>query len=148
MRCETPFEALTRDILSSDDEATHQALAAAFADDGEDVPSLTEHERHFSWVSEIAEAVGWRPEFRYRAKLTEHINLKEARAYRTCVRRRAADAKAHGKRHLVFKDSAVVRGAVFFAPSQRDIAAGRAGPARGKPDVRFIASTDQTQPGR
>ena len=111
MRCETPFEALTRDILSSDDEATHQALAAAFADDGEDVPSLTEHERHFSWVSEIAEAVGWRPEFRYRAKLTEHINLKEARAYRTCVRRRAADAKAHGKRHLVFKDSAVVRGA-------------------------------------
>ena len=41
----------------------------------------------------------------------EHINLKEARAYRTCVRRRAADAKAHSKRHLVFKDSAVVRGA-------------------------------------
>ena len=81
VRCETPFEALTRDILSSDDGAAQQALAAAFAADDEDVPSMTEHERNFSWVSEIVDAVGWRPEFRYRAKLTEHINLKEARAY-------------------------------------------------------------------
>ena len=36
--------------------------------------------------------------------------MKEARAYRTLVRRKAADAKAHGSRHLVLNDSFVVRG--------------------------------------
>ena len=110
VRCETPFEALARDIMSSDDEAAQRALEAAYADDGEEVPTLTDHERQFSWVSEIADAVGWRPAYRYRARLSEHINLKEARAYRTLVRRKAADAKAHGSRHLVLNDSFVVRG--------------------------------------
>ena len=111
MRCETALEALARDIMSSDDEAAQRALEVAYADDGEEVPTLTDHERQFSLVSEIAEAVGWRPAYRYRARLSEHINLKEARAYRTLVQRKAAEAKAHGSRQLVLKDSAVVRGA-------------------------------------
>ena len=110
VRCETPFEAVARDIMSSADEAAQRALESAYADDGEEVPTLTDHERQFSWVSEIADALGWRPAYRYRARLSEHINLKEARAYRTLVRRKAADAKAHGSRHLVLNDSFVVRG--------------------------------------
>ena len=61
-------------------------------------------------MSEIADAVGWRKVFRYRAKLSEHINIKETRAYRTLVRRKAANVSEHHKRHLVLADSSVLRG--------------------------------------
>ena len=72
-------EALNEVRMTFEDEAPKRALEQAFAADGEEVPSLTEHERQFSWVADIADAVGWRKEFRYRVKITEHINLKEAR---------------------------------------------------------------------
>ena len=111
VRCETDFEAFVRDVLASDDAEAHRAVEAAFADEGEVAPDLTEHERQFSWVSELADAVGWRPSFKYRARISEHINLKEGRAYRTLVRRTAFNAEAHGTRQLVLGDSAVVRGA-------------------------------------
>ena len=63
-------------------------------------------------MSELADAVGWRPLFKYRTKrLSEHINVKEARAYRSFVRRKARSAAAHGTRQLGLLDSAVVRGA-------------------------------------
>ena len=100
-----------RDVLASDDEEAHRAVEAAFADEGEAAPDLTAHERQFSWVSELADAVGWRHAFKYRARLSEHINLKEGRAYRTLVRRTGLNAEAHGTKQLVLGDSAVVRGA-------------------------------------
>ena len=45
VRCETPFEAVARDIMSSDDEAAQRALESAYADDGEEVPTLTDRPR-------------------------------------------------------------------------------------------------------
>ena len=101
--CETDFEAFVHDVIASDDEDAHRAVEAAFADEGEAVPDLSEHERQFSWVSELADGVGWRPIFRYRAPVSEHINRKEGRAYRTLVRRKAFDAEAHGTRQLVLE---------------------------------------------
>ena len=97
--------------MASDDAEAHRAVEAAFADEGEAVPDLREHERQFSWVFELADGVGWRSAFRYRARISEHINVKEARAYRALVRRKGLDVEAHGTRQLVLDDSAVVRDA-------------------------------------
>ena len=133
IRCETDFEALVRDIGTSDDDAARSALAAVFEADGDQLPDLTAHEKEFSWVSELANGVGWRPQFRYRAKrLSEHINLKEARAYRSFVKRKARAAASHGARQLGLLDSAVVRGAA---------AKGRSSSKRLKGDLRLSAST-------
>ena len=63
VRCETDSEAFVRDIMASDDEDAQRAVEAAFADEGEAVPDLSDHERQFSWVSELADGVGWRPAF-------------------------------------------------------------------------------------
>ena len=111
VRCETPFEALSRDILEAGADADVSLLEEALAEDGAALPRMSAHERQFSWVSELADAVGWRSEFRYPARLSDHINLKEARAYRTVVRRIAGNAGGHNRRHLTLQDSFVVRGA-------------------------------------
>ena len=44
--------------------------------------------------------------------MSEHINLKEARAYRTGVRRASSDPAKHSTRRLTLLNSSVVRGAV------------------------------------
>ena len=44
IRCETDFEALVRDIGTSDDDAARSALAAVFEADGDQLPDLTAHE--------------------------------------------------------------------------------------------------------
>ena len=111
VRCETPFEALVRDTIAAGTDADIGLFAEAVAEEGAALFPSTAHERQFGWVSELADAVGWSSQFRYRAKLSDHINLKEARAYRTVVRRKAGNALEHSRRHLTLQDSAVVRGA-------------------------------------
>ena len=76
--------------LEGDNE--EQALAlAAFEDRIDDLADMTEHERQYGWVGELADSLGWREDVRYRVGLSEHINLKEARAFRTAIRRASAD---------------------------------------------------------
>ena len=58
VRCETPFEALSRDILEAGAEADVSLLKEALAEDGAALPRASAHERQFSWVSELADAVG------------------------------------------------------------------------------------------
>lgn len=59
----------------------------------------------------MADALGWHEEVRYRVPSRQHINIKEARAYRTFVRRAARDAARHHSRRLSLLDSSVTRGA-------------------------------------
>ena len=58
VRCETPFEALSRDILEAGAEADVSLLEEALGEDGAALPRASAHERQFSWVSELADAVG------------------------------------------------------------------------------------------
>ena len=104
------FESLARDILEAGDDDECAALRAACEDSG-DCPDLSAHEQRFSWVAELADAVGWAPAAKYQAPFAEHINVKEARAYRTLIRRASGNALCHGTRRMGLLDSAVVRGA-------------------------------------
>ena len=115
VRCESEAESVAR---RGDNE--EQALAlAAFEDRIDELADMTEHEGQYGWVGELADSLGWREDVRYRVGLSEHINLKEARAYRTGVRRASADPAKHGTRRLTLLDSSVVRGAVAKGRSSR-----------------------------
>ena len=120
VRCETELEGIIREIAEDGTERDRSILAAVLqnaangdcdAEAGDPFAAATAHEARFSWVSELADALGWRLSFKYKLRLADHINLKELKAYKTVVRRAAARASEHGTRRLVLLDSAVVRGA-------------------------------------
>ena len=77
---------------------------------GSEPPDLAEHEKRYSWVSDLVESLGWHELVRYRVAVPEHINMKELRAYRTRLRHAARRAECHGTRRLTLLDSSVVRG--------------------------------------
>ena len=83
VRCESEAESVARTAwLEGDSE--EQALAlAAFEDRIDELADMTEHERQFGWVGELADSLGWREDVHYRVGLAEHIDLKEAKRART-----------------------------------------------------------------
>ena len=111
VRCETEVESLVRTAWTEGDVEEQAIVAAAFADCGAELPDYSEHEKKYSWVSQLADSLGWREETRYRVSLAEHINVKEFRSYRTRLRHAARRAECHGTRRLTLLDSSVVRGA-------------------------------------
>ena len=103
---------------------------------------MTEHERQYGWVGDLADSLGWREDVRYRVGLSEHINLKEARAFRTAIRRASADPAKHGTRRLTLLDSSVVRGAIAKGRSSSRLLNGLLRPAA----VELLAA--DIQPGK
>ena len=111
VRCETDLESMMRKGLNDGDAEEKLIVAAACAYSGTELPDLSEHERKYAWVSELADSLGWHEVTRYRVGFSEHINMKELRAYRTRLRHAARRAECHGTRQLTLLDSSVVRGA-------------------------------------
>ena len=110
VRCETELEAILRRAWN-EGEPDEQVLAGTvFAMTDTEPPDLTEHEKSYSWVSDLVESLGWRELVRYRVAVPEHNNMKELRAYRTGLRHAARRAECHGTRRLTLLDSSVVRG--------------------------------------
>ena len=104
---------MRRAWLDCDPDGQLSVLAAvAYTDDLEELLKMTEQEERFGWVGDLADSFGWWEHVRYRVGCIEQINLKEARAYRTGVRRASSGPACHGTRRLSLLDSSVVRGAV------------------------------------
>ena len=110
VRCETDVEALLRRAWNEGDPDEQVIAAAVFAQTDGEIPDLTEHERRYAWVSDLADSLGWHEVVRYRVSFREHINTKEFRAYRARLRHAARRAECHGTRRLTLLDSSVVRG--------------------------------------
>ena len=112
VRCETDVEAILRRAWNEGEPDEQIIAAAVIAETGGELPDLSAHEKRYSWVSDLAESLGWREVVRYRVSVPEHINMKELRAYRTRLRHAARRAECHGTRRLTLLDSSVVRGTV------------------------------------
>ena len=110
VRCETELEAILRRAWNEGEPDEQVIAGAVFAMTDSEPPDLTEHEKRYSWVSDLVESLGWRELVRYRVAVPEHINMKELRAYRTRLRHAARRAECHGTRRLTLLDSSVVRG--------------------------------------
>ena len=61
-------------------------VAAAFAYCTDAMPDFSEHERRYSWVSDLADSLDLQEVTRYRVSVADHINRKELRGYRTRLR--------------------------------------------------------------
>ena len=110
VRCETDVETMLRRAWNEGDHEEQIIAAAVCAMTDDELPDLSEHEKRFSWVSDLADSLGWNEVVRYRVSFREHINMKELRAYRTRLRHAARRAECHGTRRLTLLDSSVVRG--------------------------------------
>ena len=110
VRCETDVETMLRRAWNEGDHEEQIIAAAVCAMTDDELPDLSEHEKRFSWVSDLADSLGWNEVVRYRASFREHINMKELRAYRTRLRHAARRTECHGTRRLTLLDSSVVRG--------------------------------------
>ena len=78
---------------------------------GNDQSSESPAEQPPTWTAAVAEASGWKSEFRYNCPRAEHINFKEARPIRTLIRHLAKEPADQGKRHFTLVDSSVNVGA-------------------------------------
>ena len=65
-----------------------------------------------TWLEDLVAHLPWRQKLRFQMPGSDHINVKEARAYCADVRRVAADPLEQGTRRIVGLDSRVVSGAV------------------------------------
>ena len=74
--CETDCEALLRRAWNEGDPDEQVIAAAVFAQTDGEIPDLTEHERRYAWVSDLADSLGWHEVVRYRVSFREHINTK------------------------------------------------------------------------
>ncbi len=92
-----------RHLLTTCEQVSAQLGIEDSDDDPDDKPPQ-------KWTDDFAASRSWKPSFVYRTDPLEHINLKEARAVRTLVRRLARTPGALGCRHLNLLDSAVVLG--------------------------------------
>jgi len=92
-----------RHLLTTCEQISAQLGIEDSDDDPDDKPPQ-------KWTDDFAASRSWKPSFVYRTDPLEHINLKEARAVRTLVRRLARTPGALGRRHLNLLDSAVVLG--------------------------------------
>ena len=81
-------------------------FAGAVSESGSDSELGEQGSRATStWSSELCDAVGWAPVFKYGVRRCEHIVTKEARPICTLVRRLAAEVRERGLRVLNFADS-------------------------------------------
>ena len=65
-----------------------------------------------TWLEGLVEHLPWTQRLRFQMPGSEHINVKEVRAYCADVRRVASDPREHGTRRLYGLDSRVCTGAI------------------------------------
>ena len=64
-----------------------------------------------TWLEDLVAHLPWKQKLRFHMPGSDHINVKEAKAYCADVRRVAADPSQHGTRRMTGLDSRVVTGA-------------------------------------
>ena len=78
MRCEIELASVLRRAWNEGEPDEQLAVALALAYCDEDPPDLSEHERKYKWVSDLADSLGWHEVVRYRVHFAEHNNMKES----------------------------------------------------------------------
>ena len=75
-RFKTEVEAMVRHVLTDGDLDEQLIVEAAFADSTDALPDFSEHERRYSWVSDLADSLDLQEVTRYRVSVADHINRK------------------------------------------------------------------------
>ena len=111
VRCEPEILGSLAAARDHGDEYEAQVLSNVVARDEDLAEYVRKGEARAPWFEEIVAGTQFEKRFVYRVREDDHINVSEAKAYMTEVRRASRDAKEHRKRRLYGLDSFVAIGA-------------------------------------
>ena len=111
VRCEPEILGSLAAARDHGDEYEAQVLSNVVARDEDLAEYVRKGEARAPWFEEIVAGTQFEKRFLYRVREDDHINVSEAKAYMTEVRRASRDAKEHRKRRLYGLDSFVAIGA-------------------------------------
>ena len=111
VRCEPNILGSLAAARDHGDEYEAQVLSNVVARDEDLAEYVRKGEARAPWFEEIVAGTQFEKRFLYRVREDDHINVSEAKAYMTEVRRASRDAKEHRKRRLYGLDSFVAIGA-------------------------------------